>query len=86
MSHDQMYQFVKAVAQSLNRNGIGGGPFGILRKGAGTSCNGYSCDVVCSGNGGGQRQWDVLGDIDGAQNPGFGEITGTKRLDACEVQ
>ena len=56
MSHDQMYQFVKAVAQSLNRNGIGGGPFGILRKGAGTSCNGYSCDVVCSGNGGGQRQ------------------------------
>jgi hypothetical protein len=86
MSHDQMYQFVKAVAQSLNRNGIGGGPFGILRKGAGTSCNGYSCDVVCSGNGGGQRQWDVLGDIDGSQNPGFGEITGTKRIDACEVQ
>lgn len=86
MSHDQMFTFVRAVAQSLNRNGIGGGPFGILRKEAGTSCNGYSCDVVCSGQGGGQRQWDVLGDIDGAQRAGFGEITGTKRIDACEVQ
>ena len=86
MSHDQMFQYVKAVAQSLNRNGISGAPFGILRKAGGTNCNGYSCDVVCSGNGGGQRQWDVLGDIDGSQNAGFGEITGTKRIDACEVQ
>ena len=86
MSHGDMYNYVRAVAQSLNRNGIGGGPFGILRKGSGTSCNGYSCDVVCSGQGGGQRQYDVLGDIDGAQNPTWGQITGSIRVDVCEVQ
>jgi hypothetical protein len=86
MSHDQMYHFMKAVAQSLNRNGIGGGPFGILRKQSGTNCNGYSCDVACAGNGGGQRQYDVLGDIDGAQTAGWGQVTGSIRIDICEVQ
>jgi len=86
MSHGDMYNFVRAVAQSLNRNGISGGPFGILRKGSGTSCNGYSCDVVCAGQGGGQRQYDVLGDIDGAQNATWGQITGSIRVDVCEIQ
>ena len=86
MSHGDMYNFVRAVAQSLNRNGISGGPFGILRKGSGTSCNGYSCDVICAGQGGGQRQYDVLGDIDGAQNATWGQITGSIRVDVCEVQ
>ena len=86
MSHGDMYNFVRAVAQSLNRNGIGGGPFGILRKGSGTSCNGYSCDVVCAGQGGGQRQYDVLRDIDGAQTATWGQITGSMRIDVCEVQ
>jgi len=85
MSHSQMYAFVRAVAQSLNRNGIGGGPFGILRKDSGTSCNGYSCDVVCAGQGGAQRQYDVLGDIDGAQTPGWALIPQI-RVDACEIQ
>jgi hypothetical protein len=86
MSHGDMYAFVRAVAQSLNRNGIGGGPFGILRKANGTSCNGYSCDVICAGQGGGQQQYDVLGDIDGAQTPGWGLIQGSIRVDVCEVQ
>jgi hypothetical protein len=86
MSHSQMFTFMQSVAQSLNRNSISGGPFGILRKGGGENCNGYSCDVVCAGQGGGQRQWDVLGDIDGAQTPGWGPIQGAIRVDVCEIQ
>jgi hypothetical protein len=88
MSHDQMAAFMRATAHSLNANGIGGGPFGILRKTGGTNCGGYSCDVLCAGSGGGQRQYDVLGDIDGAQSPGWnGPNTAPNiRVDVCEVQ
>ena len=86
MSHSQMYDLMVAIVQSLNRNGIGGGPFGILRKQSGTNCNGYSCDIICAGNGGGQRQWDVLGDIDGAQSPGFSGPIPTIRQDVCEIR
>jgi hypothetical protein len=86
MSHSQMYDLMVAIVQSLNRNGIGGGPFGILRKASGANCNGYSCDIICSGQGGGQRQWDVLGDIDGAQSPGFSGPLPTIRPDVCEVR
>lgn len=86
MSHSQMYDFVVAVVQSLNRNGIGGGPFGILRKTGGTNCNGYSCDVICAGQGGGQRQYDVLSDIDGAQSAKFDGPLPTIRVDVCEIR
>ena len=86
MSHGEMYNFVVAVVQSLNRNGIGGGPFGLLRKTGGTNCNGYSCDVVCAGQGGGQRQYDILSDIDGAQTPKFDGPLPTIRVDVCEIR
>jgi hypothetical protein len=86
MSHSQMFTFMQSVAKSLNRNGIAEGPFGILRKAGGENCNGYSCDVVCAGQGGGQRQWDVLGDINGAQTPGWRRIEGSIRVDVCEIQ
>jgi hypothetical protein len=88
MSHSQMLDFVKASVRSLNRNGIAGAPFGILRKSGGTNCGGYSCDVICAGNGGGQQQWDILGDIDGDQWPGWGGPNRVPniRVDACEVQ
>lgn len=84
MSHSQMYDLMVALVQSLNRNGISGGPFGVLRKSGGTNCNGFSCDIVCSGNGSGQRQWDVLGDIDGAQTPNWNGPLPTIRVDVCE--
>jgi hypothetical protein len=88
MSRSQMASFMRAVARSLNANGIGGGPFGILRKASGSQCDGYSCDVICAGQGNGQRQWDVLGDIDGAQSPGWAgphTFPGI-RVDVCEIQ
>lgn len=88
MSHNDMFAFMRSVAQSMNRNGISGGPFGILRKESGANCNGYSCDILCAGQGNSQRQWDVLGDIDGAQSPGWrGPLTVPGiRVDVCEIQ
>lgn len=88
MSHDQMLEFAKATTRSLNRNGIAGGPFGVLTKTNGTNCGGYSCDVICSGEGGNQRQWDILGDIEGAQTPGWFGPNGPDgiRTDKCTVQ
>ena len=88
MSHSQMATFMRGVAQSLNRNGISGGPFGILRKQGGTNCSGYSCDVLCAGQGNSQRQWDVLGDIEGDQTPAWSgpNTVPDIRVDVCEIQ
>ena len=88
MDSDQLLQFEKAVARSLNASGISGGPFGILRKAGGSSCGGYSCDIICSGSGTGQKQWDILGDAEGAQTPAWnGPSTYPSiRVDVCEVQ
>lgn len=88
MDSNQLLQFERNVARSLNSNGISGGPFGILRKSGGSSCGGYSCDIMCSGSGTNQKQWDILGDAEGAQNPSWnGPSTYPNiRVDVCEVQ
>lgn len=88
MSPGQTLAFERAVARSLNASGISGGPFGILRKGGGSNCGGFSCDIICSGSGNGQRQWDILGDAEGSQDPAW---NGPKRMpgirvDVCEIQ
>jgi hypothetical protein len=86
MSGGQLVDFLRAVARSLNANGIAGGPFGILRKTGGHNCGGYSCDIICAGQGGGQRQYDILGDVDGAQYPTWSGPLGDIRADVCEIQ
>jgi hypothetical protein len=88
MSSSQTVSFLQSSARSLTANGIAGGPFGILRKAGGSSCNGYSCDIICAGNGGGQRQWDVLGDAEGAQTPAWNgpNTVPNIRVDVCEIQ
>ena len=88
MSDGQLLEFVRASAKSLNRNGIPGGAFGILRKSGGASCGGYSCDIICAGQGTGQRQHDVLGDAEGAQTAGWGppKTYPDIRVDVCEIQ
>lgn len=88
MSRDQMLELMKASARSLNRNAIPNGPWGILRKAAGNQCGGYSCDIVCAGQGTSQRQVDILGDVESAQVAGWG-ATHTYpgiRVDICEIQ
>jgi hypothetical protein len=88
MSSSELLLFLRGVATDLNRNGISGGPFGLLRKSSGSSCNGYACDIICADQGTSQRQWDVLGDVDGAQSPGWsGPATYPNiRIDTCEIQ
>jgi hypothetical protein len=86
MSSSQTVSFLRAVARSLNASGISSGPFGILVKSGGANCDGYSCDVICSGQGGGQRQWDVLIDSDGAQNPVWEGPLSTIAVRPCEIQ
>jgi hypothetical protein len=88
MSSSQLVEFLRASARSLNRNNISGGPYGILRKSGGHNCNGYSCDILCAGQGTSQRQVDVLGDADGAQVAGWGSTLTYPniRVDVCDIQ
>jgi hypothetical protein len=88
MSPDQVVAFEKSVASDLNKSSIGGGPYGLLKKSNGQSCGGYACDIICTGQGSGQKQWDILGDSDGAQTPAWnGPNSGSSiRADQCDVQ
>ena len=87
MNDDQVVAFLRNVVDSLNRNGIEGGRFGLLVKDGGSNCNGYSCDILCSGQGGSQRQWDVLIDSDGAQGAIWGELDRSHIVSRpCEIR
>jgi hypothetical protein len=88
MDRGELVDFLRAIAANLNANGIGGGPFGVLHKNSGNNCHGYSCDIVCAGQGRGQRQWDVLLDIENLQAPDWsGPHDGDDiRADVCEIQ
>jgi hypothetical protein len=87
MDDGELVDFLRAIASNLNRNGVGGGPYGILWKRGGNNCHGYSCDIICAGHGGGQRQYDVLLDIEGPQHPVWdGPHDGDDiRVDVCEI-
>lgn len=69
LDHHDRVEYVRRIAYDLNRGGFEHRPYGILVKNTGNNCGGYSCDIVCSGQGGGQRQWDVLEDEDLRQAP-----------------
>jgi len=86
MSASQIVDFLGLIASDLNASGINGAPFGLLVKTSGHQCNGFSCDIMCSGNGSGQRQFDVLSDSEGAQLPKWGEITGPKIVRTCVIR
>jgi hypothetical protein len=87
MDDGELLEFLRAVAWNLNHNGVGGGPYGVLWKRSGNNCHGYSCDIICAGHGGGQRQYDVLLDIEGPQHPLWaGPHDGDDiRVDVCEI-
>ena len=61
MDPEETIQFMKEVAFDLNQLGISDkGGFGVLIKTVGNNCLGYSCDIICEGNGGDQNQYDIL--------------------------
>src|SRR6185295_17986613 len=88
MNDAEIVTFLKGVAADLNKAGISGGPFGLLRKSNGASCGGFSCDIVCTGQGSSQKQWDILGDSDGAQTPAWigPKVSPDIRIDTCSIQ
>ncbi|HVL67874.1 MAG TPA: hypothetical protein VM364_11475 [Vicinamibacterales bacterium] len=83
MNSTQRLEFVTRIAYDLNRGGFEHRPYGILVKTEGHNCFGYSCDIICSGQGSGQRQWDVLTDEDGLQGPKWDRL-GTIAVRPCE--
>jgi hypothetical protein len=86
MSHSQIVTFLKASASDINRLGTVGGPWGILEKTSGANCDGFSCDILCLGNGGSQVQRDVLIDAEGSQTPIWGGPIGNPTVRPCQAQ
>lgn len=87
MDPGQVVVFLKGVASDLNRVGTWGTGYGLLRKTNGSSCGGYSCDIICEGNGTSQKQYDILVDSDGSQGPIWsGPATYPSiRVDSCDL-
>jgi hypothetical protein len=81
----ELVALLKGVAHDLNAMGYPGGPYGVLQKTSGANCNGYSCDIICAGQGPSQAQYDVLIDAGGTSAPTWnGPLTGiTPRV--CEI-
>ena len=79
--------WLSRVARDFNIAGVPGGPYGILQKRTGNNCGGYSCDILCSGHGNNQLQFDVLVDD---RIPVFGgggaDVHDGIRVDVCEIQ
>jgi hypothetical protein len=86
MDETQILQFLRQVARDLNTVPIAGGPWGLLVKTGGHNCHGYSCDIICAGNGSSQRQYDVLGDVNATQYPTWSGPLPTIVIRPCEVQ
>lgn len=87
MSSGELISFLQGVVADLNKASIAGAPFGLLRKTNGASCGGFACDIVCSGSGTSQKQWDVLGDSEGDQTPAWigPKVYPDIRIDSCAV-
>jgi hypothetical protein len=83
---DERVLWLKRVARDFNVAGIPGGPFGVLWKRSGNNCGGYSCDIICSGQGNRQVQYDILVDDEIPVWSGGGNSGGQIRQDFCEIQ
>ncbi len=85
-TREEILDLLKTVARTLNQQNCANVDFGILRKSGGNQCGGYSCDVICAGQGNEQHQWDVLRDAGGTSDPTWSHIEGSIRIDVCEIQ
>ena len=84
---DERVLWLKRVARDFNIAGVPGGPFGVLWKRAGNNCEGYSCDIICSGQGNDQRQYDILiNDVVPIWGGHGATVHDGIRVDFCEVQ
>ena len=84
MTDAEMLAVVRDSARDFNSASVPGGPYGILKKATGNNCAGYSCDIICAGQGSSQQQWDVLV---ASNTPTWGSpLPGPLRIDVCEIQ
>lgn len=83
MAPAEFLEFLRGVAWDFNRVGVAGGPFGVLVKTFGNNCGGYSCDIICSGQGDDQNHYDILID---EKIPSWGGSIPDVRADVCEIQ
>jgi hypothetical protein len=88
MSAGQILALLRGAAKDINAAGVSGGPYGILEKESGHNCGGYSCDIICAGQGTSQRQHDVLSDAEGEAGPMWGSPKRWPniRVDTCHIQ
>jgi hypothetical protein len=86
MSESQTVAMLRGIASDLNAMNYSGGPYGILVKTGGSNCNGYSCDIICAGNGGSQVQYDVLGDAEDRAYPTWNGPLDTIVVRTCEIR
>jgi hypothetical protein len=83
MDHEETIQFMKEVAFDLNQSVFSDkGGFGVLIKTSGNNCLGYSCDIICEGNGPDQNQFDILID---ESIPNWGEVGEGLVVRECEI-
>jgi hypothetical protein len=83
MDHEELIQFMKEVAFDLNRAIFSDkGGYGVLIKTEGNNCLGYSCDIICEGNGGDQNQFDILQD---ERIPQWSEVGDGIVVRQCEI-
>ena len=82
LDSEETIQFMREVAYDLNQLNISDkGGFGLAVKTVGNNCFGYSCDIICEGQGSQQNQYDILID---EQIPNWGEVEEvTERV--CEI-
>jgi hypothetical protein len=84
MSDAQAVKFLKGAARHFNMARVPGGPYGLLQKKFGNNCNGFSCDILCAGQGSRQRQYDVL--INDRIAKWGAPLGDGQRTDACVIQ
>jgi hypothetical protein len=88
MSGGQIVAFLKGTAKDMNAARISGSPYGLLEKKSGHQCGGFSCDILCTGQGTSQKQYDVLRDAEGDASPTWGSPKTYPgiRVDECHIQ
>lgn len=84
-SKSHQLSFLQRSARDFNSRGVSGRPFGVLRKTSGNNCGGYSCDIICTGQGTSQKQYDVLIDED-VPMWGSPKVYPNIRIDTCVIQ
>jgi hypothetical protein len=84
MTQSELIECLRQIARDLNAANLPGGPFGVLVKPSGHNCEGYSCDIICSGQDAQQRQWDVFVDNENLAGPVWSEVSNIA-IRPCEI-